>query len=104
MLVAPKKLTQSGWSKLLLLAAALALLTGSASAQPAQTEMSPLVPGISLGKEQKRSLTPEEQERQKKIDEDYRAATKKIPEQKANDPWADVRPAPTTSAPKKKVQ
>jgi hypothetical protein len=47
MRVAPKKLTRS----LLLLPATLALLTGSASAQ------NPLMPGISLGKEQKRQLT-----------------------------------------------
>jgi len=60
MLVA-KKLTQSGWSKFLLPAVALALLTGSASAQ------NPLMPSVSLGKEQKRQLTPEEQERQKQI-------------------------------------
>jgi len=89
MLVAPKKLTQSRWSKeLLLLAAALALATGSASAQ------SPLT-GISLGGEHKRQLTPEEQEREKQIDNDYKAATKKIPDQEASDPWTGVRPTPT---------
>ena len=93
--MAPKKLTQSGWSKFLLLAVALALLTGTASAQ------NPLMPGISLGKEQKRKLTPEEQEQQKQIDQDYKAATKKVPEQKANDPWASVRPTPTVPAKKK---
>ena len=97
MLVAPKKLTQSRWSKFLLLAVALALLTGNASAQ------SPLT-GISLG-DQKRPLTPEEQERQKRIDNDYKAATKKTPDQKAAaDPWASVRPEPTVPAPKKKQQ
>ena len=37
------------------------------------------------------------------IDE-YKAATKKIPDQKANDPWADVRSGPTVTAPKKKQQ
>jgi hypothetical protein len=96
--VAPKKLTQSGWSKFLLLAVALALLTGTASAQ------NPLMPGISLGKEQKRKLTPEEQEQQKQLDQDYKAATKKVPDQKATDPWASVRPTPTVPAPKKKQQ
>jgi len=93
--VAPKKLTQSGWSKFLLLAVALALLTGTASAQ------NPLMPGISLGKEQKRKLTPEEQEQQKQLDQDYKAATKKVPDQKATDPWASVRPTPTVPAKKK---
>ena len=97
MLVA-KKLTQSGWSKFLLPAVALALLTGSASAQ------NPLMPSVSLGKEQKRQLTPEEQERQKQLDQDYKAATKKVPDQKATDPWASVRPTPTVAAPKKKQQ
>ena len=96
--MAPKKLTQSGWSKFLLLAVALALLTGTASAQ------NPLMPGISLGKEQKRKLTPEEQEQQKQLDQDYKAATKKVPDQKATDPWASVRPTPTVPAPKKKQQ
>ena len=93
--MAPKKLTQSGWSKFLLLAVALALLTGTASAQ------NPLMPGISLGKEQKRKLTPEEQEQQKQLDQDYKAAAKKVPDQKATDPWASVRPTPTVPAKKK---
>ena len=38
----------------------------------------------------------------KQIDNDYKAATSKIPDQKANDPWAAVRPTPT--APAKKQQ
>ena len=96
--MAPKKLTQSWWSKFLLLAVALALLTETASAQ------NPLMPGLSLGKEEKRKLTPEEQERQKQLDQDYKAATKKVPDQKAIDPWASVRPTPTVAAPKKKQQ
>ena len=72
------------------------------------------MPKFSLGGEQKRKLTPEEEEQQKKIDADYKAATRKIPEQKTADPWADVRQAPAapgqkastasqnSSAPKKK--
>jgi hypothetical protein len=96
--VAPKKLTQSGWSKFLLPVVALALLTGSASAQ------NPFMPSVSLGKEHKRQLTPEEQEQQKQLDQDYKAATKKVPDQKAIDPWASVRPTPTVPAPKKKQQ
>ena len=77
-----------------MVAAALAVLTGSAA-------QNPLMPGVSLGGEQKRQLTPEEQEQQKQIDQDYKAATKKVPEQKANDPWASVRPTPTVPAKKK---
>ena len=83
-----------------LLAAALALPAASAFAQ----DINPLSPKISLQGEQKRRLTPEEQERQKRLDADYKAATSKIPEQKRADPWADVRPAPSASAAKKKQQ
>jgi hypothetical protein len=36
--------------------------------------------------DQKRSLTPGERERRKKLDDDYKAATNKIPNQKAADP------------------
>ena len=74
----------------LLLAAAFALPPASALAQDGGIPM----PKFSLGGEQKRKLTPEEEEQQKKIDADYKAATRKIPDQKANDPWADVRQAP----------
>jgi len=81
-----------------LLAAALALPAASAFAQ------SPLSPKISLQGDQKRPLTPEEQERQKRLDAEYKAATSKIPDQKRADPWAEVRPAPSASASKKKQQ
>jgi len=74
----------------LVLAAAFALPGAGALAQ------SPIMPKISIGGEQKRALTPEEQERQKQIDADYKAATSKIPAQKAPDPWADVRQAPSS--------
>jgi hypothetical protein len=60
----------------------------------------PLSPKLSIGGEKKRVLTPEEQEREKQIDADYRAATSKIPTQKAPDPWADVRQAPAASGQK----
>jgi hypothetical protein len=78
-----KKLMQSRWGRLIPLAGALALMTANASAQT--------LPKINLlGGDQKRPLTPEEQEQQKKLDDNYKAATNKIPNQKANDPWADV--------------
>jgi hypothetical protein len=57
-----------------------------------------------LGGEQKRALTPEEQEQQKKLDDDYKAATSKVPNQQKVDPWGDVRAAPTVPVPKKKQQ
>ena len=78
----------------LVLAAAFALPGAGALAQ------SPIMPKISIGGEQKRALTPEEQERQKQIDADYKSATSKIPAQKAPDPWADVRQAPASSGQK----
>ena len=91
-----KRLTQSRWARLILLAGVLlALMTTYASAQG--------MPPISL-RPPERTLTPEERERQKQIDDDYKAATKKIPEQKANDPWAAIRPTPTAPAPKEKQQ
>jgi hypothetical protein len=79
----------------LVLAIAFALPGVSALAQS-----NPIMPKISIGGEQKRALTPEEQERQKQIDADYKAATSKIPAQKTPDPWADVRQAPAGSGSK----
>ena len=79
----------------LVLAAAFALPGTSALAQS-----NPFMPKMSIGGEQKRPLTPEEQERQKQIDSDYKAATSKIPAQKAADPWADMRQGPAASGPK----
>jgi len=63
----------------------------------------PLMPGFHTQKEEKH-LAPEQQERQKQLDADYKAATNKVPDQKANDPWASVRQTPTVPAPKKKQQ
>ena len=69
----------------------LAPMTAYASAQG--------MPTISL-RGNERTLTPEERERQKQIDNDYKAATSKVPDQKANDAWAAIRPAPSTPSPK----
>ncbi len=84
----------------------LCVLLGTALALPAASvfAQSPLSPKISLQGDQKRALTPEEQERQKRLDAEYKAATSKIPDQKRADPWADVRPAPSALASKKKQQ
>ncbi len=83
----------------LLPAAVVALLPGTAAAQFP-------MPSVSLSPEQKK-LTPEELEKQKAIDQAYRAANSKIPEKNVDDPWATVRIAPTTgssTASKKKKQ
>ena len=88
-----KKLMLSRQGKLIPLAAALALMITNAYAQTSPFNL--------LQRDEK---TPEEQERQKKIDDDYKAATKKVPNQKTNDPWGDVRPTQTAPAAKKKQQ
>jgi len=67
-----------------------AALTVSLLAAPAAAQV-PM--GIHMGRT-KKTLTPEEREKQRKIDEAYQAATKKIPEKQAADPWASVRPNP----------
>jgi hypothetical protein len=74
--------------KLLYAVAITALMSDAASAQMA---FSP------FNTPQKRALTPDEIARQQKIDEAYKSATKKIPDQQVNDPWATVR-APSAGA------
>ena len=93
-----KSLMQSRWSKLIPLAGVLALMTVNASAQT--------LPPINLLRgAEKPPLTPEEQENQKKLDDAYKSATKKIPERAGqNDPWATVRPTPADPSAKKKKQ
>jgi hypothetical protein len=85
------------WSILTLVVGFLAPITANASAQMP-------MPGVSLQGEPKRRLTPEEEERQKKLDGDYKAATKKIPNQTVTHPWASVRATPAMPNPKKKQQ
>ena len=91
-----KKLMQPRGGRLIWLAGALALMTANASAQSL-----PPINLLQLQRDQKH-LTPEEQEQQKKLDDAYKAATKKIPDQRAHDPWADVRETSTVADPKKK--
>ena len=77
------KLMQS--NRVFPLAGALALMTANAFAQS--------LPPINLLHENpKRPLTREEREYQKQLDDDCKATNKKIPDQRANDPWAAVRP------------
>ena len=83
--------------------ATLFLLTAAASAQGVGigddgVSFSPFKP------QDKRPLTQDEVDKQRKLDDAYKAATNKIPDQKANDPWAVVRPSSPTPAPKKKTQ
>ena len=83
--------------RVLVLVVAIALPTGSAVAQ-----MSPEL-HFPTQKEQKQ-MTPEQQKYQNDLDENYKAANKKIPNQKPNDPWATMRSTPSASAPKTKQQ
>jgi hypothetical protein len=95
---ARKDLTQGVWMTLLLLSVTLPLLSVSAVAQipaPESSSGNPFAAKMGLGEKEKRQLTPEEQERQKQLDADYKKATNKIPDQKATDPWGGVRPTPT---------
>jgi hypothetical protein len=64
----------------------LAVLTGAAAAQMP-------MPGISLGKDEKRKLTPDEQAAQDARDRAYKAELNKIPEKKVADPWGNIRDA-----------
>jgi hypothetical protein len=66
----------------------------------AYAQMAPIMPKFSLGADQ-RKLSPEEQAKKQQLDDAYKAATNKIPDQRSNDPWADVRQTP---APKNKPQ
>ncbi len=74
--------------KSILAGVAIALLTVPALAQFP-------MPGLSM-KDQPKVLTPGERAKQKAIDDAYKEATKKIPDQQlANDPWGGVRPSPS---------
>jgi hypothetical protein len=96
---AARNLTKGLWTTLLLVP--MTLLSGSAFAQipaPDSSSGNPFAPKMSLGDKEKRQLTPEEQEKQKQLDADYKKTTNKIPDQKAPDPWGGVRPTSTVSA------
>ena len=72
--------------KVLLAGAIVALLAAPAAAQ--------MPMGMNFKNEPKK-LTPEELAKRKALDDAYNAATKKIPDKQANDPWASVRPNPS---------
>ncbi len=78
---------------LMLIGATIALMSGIASAQ--------FTPGITLQPDATRPLTPEEQEKRKAVDDAYKSAIQKIPnQQKPADPWGNIRsttPAPSNS-------
>ena len=49
---------------------------------------------------QENSKSPEEIEKQRQIEADYKATLKKIPDAKANDPWGNMRSSDTGSSAK----
>jgi hypothetical protein len=77
--------------------AAIALLTGAASAQLP-------MPGLNLSGDAP-PVSPEEQEKRKVTEDAYKSALKKIPEKKAStDPWGNIRPNPSASPKTKQGQ
>jgi hypothetical protein len=72
-----------------LAAVAAVLLVRPASAQGAMS--------IPLNSENAKA--PEEIEKQKQIESDYKATIRKMPDAKANDPWGTMRSADTQSKP-----
>jgi hypothetical protein len=84
--------------------AGLLLLTAAASAQAVGIGQN----GVSISpfspQQVKRPVTQEDVERQQRLDDDYKAATNKIPDQKSTDPWGNVRsstPSQASAAKKK---
>ena len=79
------------------------LMMGAASAQTdpsgfLRSDGEPSLRGRNLEKKSDRVI--DRAYHSKQIDQDYKAATSKIPDQKPNDPWGAIRPAPSTLNPK----
>ena len=85
-------------------AGALVVLTAAgASAQGVSMDNGRM--GFSPFKQtEKPKPTQEEVEKQQRLDDAYKAATTKIPDQKSNDPWGVVRPTSPAPSAKKKTQ
>ena len=94
MLVTPKKLRQSRWSTLLLVAAAFVQLTGSASAQNQLMPGPPVPHGV---KKVRRWKTNDGKSKSTTI---TKLRPKSFLIKSPKNPWADVRP--TTAAPTSK--
>jgi hypothetical protein len=84
------------WRKFIYATAILALLSGTALAQ---MSFSPFA-----AQQNRRGPTQEEIDKQKALDDQYKNATKKIPDKTVSDPWATVRTAPQASSQSKKQQ
>jgi len=85
------------------------LMMGAASAQGDQPgfyrgDGEPSLRDRNLEKKSKSDNAIDRAYRSMQIDNGYKAATGKIPDQKPNDPWGAIRPTPTAPAPKKNQQ
>ena len=87
----------AGAGAMLMLTAAGASAQGVGISPDGQMSFSP------FKQQDKRPLTQDEVDRQRALDNAYKAATNKIPEQKSNDPWGNVRTSAPAPAAKKKI-
>lgn len=88
------RIVQKSLLRIAAAAAAGAMLAGTAAAQ---------FPTPSFSLQNDKAKTPQQIEQEQQIDRAYKSATRKIPDKNAaNDPWADVRSAPTPPAEKQK--
>jgi hypothetical protein len=62
----------------------------------AGTALAQMGPGMSLHEEGRR-LDPEEEAKRKAVDDAYKSTMEKIPHQKSNDPWGNIRSTTKTS-------
>jgi Spy/CpxP family protein refolding chaperone len=84
-------------------AGALVVLTAAGASAQGVTMDNGMMGFSPFKQTEKRKLTPEEMEKQQQLDDAYKAATNKIPDQKSNDPWGAVRPTSPTPTAKKKT-
>jgi C-terminal processing protease CtpA/Prc len=90
--------------RILVCAGAMLILTAAgASAQGVGISPDGQMSFSPFKQQEKRPLTQDEVDRQRKLDDAYKAATNKIPEQKSTDPWGNVRTSAPAPAAKKKT-
>src|SRR5579871_6218550 len=73
--------------------AALAIIAAVLLVHPASAQ------SMAIPLNQENTKSPEEIEKQRQIEADYKATLKKIPDAKANDPWGNMRSADTAAKP-----
>jgi len=83
--------------------AMLALTAAGASAQGVGISPDGQMSFSPFKQQDKRPLTQDEVDKQRALDNAYKNATNKIPDQKSNDPWGGVRANAPAPAAKKKT-